>query len=157
MAFNSVTYRQDLINVPNNVTHPSFSQLSGWAKEDSGHRLVNRKTNEEMVGIIVGKISEYRLLCGPVGNFHLDSKFAKDYSAAKFQLDLGIPDEPALVPIFKSSVATLLKVEKNISTTKDNRYLLTDSGDMTTIQFSSKLFEKRVRNIPKLTLLALIK
>ena len=107
---------------------------------------MNRKTTEEMVGIIVGKISDYRLLCGPTGNFHLDSRFSTDFSAAKFQLDLGIPDEPALVPVFKNSVATLLKVEKNISTTKDNRYLLADSGDMTTIRFSSKLFEKRVRH-----------
>ena len=144
MAFNSLTYRDELITLPTSVAHPSFSQTAAWTKDGSGHCLVTKNCRDNLVGVLVGKISDHRLFCSPSGNYCLQSKFSSEFCDAKFQLNVGIPDEPALIPIFRNSVSTLLKLQKSISTTNDNRYLLEDDGDLATIRFSMKMFDKRV-------------
>ena len=107
--------------------------MAAWTKEGSGHSLVSKNSSDNLVGVLVVKISDYRLLCSPMGNFRTDSSFSSSFSSAKFQLSVGIPDEPPLVPVFRSAVASLHKLQKSISTTNTNKYLLEDEGDLTTI------------------------
>jgi hypothetical protein len=149
MAFNSVTYANGLLTLPTSVAHPSFSHAAAWTKEGSGHSLVTRNSRDDLVGVLVGKISDHRLFCNPMGNYRPDSRFSTDFSNTKFQFTVGIPEEQVLVPVFRNAVANLLKIQKAISTTNDNKYLLEDDGDLTSVRFSMKMFEKRVSNHAK--------
>ena len=145
MVFNARAYKEELVALPNCLAHPHFVEKVGWTKQDTGHLLVSQSTGEEIVAITVGKVSPFRLQCGPAGNFRSDSKVQNDFSKAKFQLTLDMPEEPALVPVYKAGLTTLTKLQKSASSTNDNRNLLQDEGDLTSIRFAAKLFEKRVR------------
>jgi hypothetical protein len=144
MAFDSATYANGLLNLPASVAHPSFPHAAAWGKDGSGHSLVTRNSRDDLVGIIVGKISDHRLFCSPIGNYRPDSKFSTDFSNTKFQFTVSIPEEQALVPGFRNGITNLIKIQKAISTTDNNKYLLEDEGDLTSVRFFMKMFEKRV-------------
>lgn len=145
MVFNTLSYKDELISLPNCLAHPRFIEQAGWGKQDTGHVLVSQSTGDELVAITIGKVSPYRLLCGPEGNFRAESKVQSDFSKAKFQLTLDLPDEPALVPVYRAGLSTLMRLQKSASATGDNRNLLQDEGDLASIRFAAKIFEKRVR------------
>jgi hypothetical protein len=144
MAFDAVAYRNQLQLEDACITKPSFFHSVGWSKEGSGHVLVTKSTGETVVPIMIGKVSEHRLQCDPTGNFRIESNFSNDFSKTKFSFSAGILDEPALKPTFLNAVSTLNKLQKSLSTTNDNRNLIDDEGDMSSIRFSAKMFEKRV-------------
>lgn len=143
MPFDSVAYRDEMLCVPSFVAHPSFCNSIGWAKEGSGHGLAWKKSGDSVVCVIVGKVSDYRLQCSPVGNYRLDSQFGS-YSSAKFQLSMGVPEERALGTTYMTCMANLVKLQNAISSTGINRYLLEDEGALASMRCSSKIFEKRV-------------
>jgi hypothetical protein len=144
MPFDTETYQNELISLPNCVAHPDFIQSAGWGKDDTGHVLVSKSTDEALIGIVVGKVSPSRLQCGPSGDFRADSKFNTNFHKAKFKLTLDIADEPVLVPIFTVGVSNLSKIQKSASITGENRNLLEGEGDLASIQFGAPIFEKRV-------------
>ena len=145
MVFNAVSYKDELISLPNCLAHPRFIEKAGWGKQATGQILVSQSTGEELIAITIGKVSPYRLFCGPGGNFRAESKVQSDFSKAKFQLNLDLPDEPALVPVYKAGLSTLMRLQKSASATGDNRNLLQDEGELASIRFAAKIFEKRVR------------
>ena len=147
MVFDAVLYRDELISLPNCLAHPRFIKKAGWGKEDTGHVLVYQSTGDDLVAIIVGKVSPYRLLCGPDGNFRAESKVQSDFSKAKFQFTLDMPDEPALLPVYKAGLSTLTKLQKSASVTGDNKNLLQDENDVASIRFAARIFEKRVSHL----------
>lgn len=144
MVFDSVSYRDELISLPNCLANPHFVEAAGWAREDTGHVLVSRTTSENLVAIITGKVSPFRLQCGPAGNFRPESKVQNDFTKAKFQLTLDAPDEAALVPIYETGVSTLNRIQKSATLTSDNRNLFQDEGKTPSIRLATKIFEKRV-------------
>jgi hypothetical protein len=144
MVFNSVSYRDELLFFPYCLANPHFIEAAGWAREDTGHVLVSRTTNENLVAIITGKVSPFRLQCGPAGNFQPESKVQNDFSKAKFQLMLDAPDEPALVPLYETGVSTLNRLQKSATLTNDKRNLFQDEGKTPSIRLAAKIFEKRV-------------
>ena len=145
MVFDSVSYRDELLELPNCLANPHFIEAAGWAREDTGQVLVSRANSEELVAIIVGKVSPFRLQCGPAGNFRPESKVQNDFSKAKFQLTLERPDEAALMPIYDTGVSTLMRLQKSATSTNDNRNLFQDDGTTPSIRLGTKMFEKRVR------------
>ena len=82
--------------------------------------LVSRTSSENLVAIVTGKVSPFRLQCGPAGNFRADSKVQGNFSKAKFQFSLDPPDEPAIVPIYDAGLSTLMRLQKSASVTGDN-------------------------------------
>jgi hypothetical protein len=113
-------------------------------REDTGNVLVSRTSSENLIAIVAGKVSPFRLQCGPAGNFRAESKVQSDFSKAKFQLTLDPPDEPAMVPIYDARVSTLMRLQKSALVTGDNRNLFQDEGKTASIRLSTKIFDKRV-------------
>jgi len=144
MAFNSVSYKDALVARSDFISHPLFLKDGGWAKEGSGHVLASKSAGEDLVGVIVGKVSPHRLQCSPVGNYQVDSKVQPDFTKAKFQFTLDSPDELALKATFRSAVSSLLRLQNNISTTGSNKNLVEGEGDTASVHFSTKIFNKRV-------------
>jgi len=144
MAFDPVSYRDELISLPNCLGNPRFIDAAGWAREDTGNVLVSRTSSENLVAIIAGKVSPFRLQCGPAGNFRAESKVQSDFSKAKFQLTLDPPDGTAMAPIYDAGMSTLMQLQKSASSTSDNRNLFQDEGKTPSIRLSTKIFEKRV-------------
>jgi hypothetical protein len=94
MVFDSVAYRDELLSLPNCLGDPNFIETAGWVREDTGNVLVSRTSSENLVAIVTGKVSPFRLQCGPAGNFRAESKVQSDFSKAKFQLTLDPPMNP---------------------------------------------------------------
>jgi hypothetical protein len=60
---------QQNMAMPTYVANPSFAQRIGWQREGAGHELVMKSSSESAVCIIVGHVLDYRLHCGPAGNY----------------------------------------------------------------------------------------
>jgi hypothetical protein len=71
------TYRARLLQNTSYIPGPAFVDKLRWDNEDSGHVLVDGNTNSHLVAIVVGRVSENKLNCGPAGNYlGSDAEFA---------------------------------------------------------------------------------
>lgn len=145
MAFDAADFRDQLESTPMYIGNPSLLQSAGWVRNMSGHDLVHKSSGEILIGILVAKISDFRLQCTPSGNFRTDTKFEKEFKKAKFQFSAGIPDEQILESTFNNAVANLIKLQKTHSTTGVNRNLVEDNASSVFVRFGANIFEKRVR------------
>jgi hypothetical protein len=127
MAFDATAYRDQIESMLICVGNPGFLPSAGWVQNMSGHELVYKNSGEILVGVLVAKISEFRLQCGPSGNFRADSNFQRDFKKAKFQFNAGVPDDPILESTFQNTIANLVKLQKTRSVTGVNRNLLDDN------------------------------
>jgi len=144
MAFDAAAYHDQLDLTLMFVGNPAFLQSAGWIQNMSGHDLVYKNSGEVLVGILVAKISEFRLQCGPSGNFRTDSSFQREFKKAKFQFNAGVPDDPILEPAFNSAISNLVKLQKTRSVTGVNKNLLDNNANSFSIRFGANIFEKRV-------------
>lgn len=89
-----------------------------------GHIAVDNSTASPMVAVVVGKINDARLNCGPGGNF--TPKFG-NFEKAKFTFILSRPHEPAYSEDWERMLTTLDKVQNSIASTNSKRDLVDTS------------------------------
>lgn len=104
-----------------------------------GHVAIDKSSCNPLVAIVVGKVNEFKLTCGPTGNFNL--KF-NTLDKAKFCFTLKCPPEPAYLEDWEKLLIAMDKVQSGIALTIDRHNLL----DTTTksLRFSALIFEKKV-------------
>ena len=106
--------------------------------------LVEKPAGCDMVAVVVGKVIDSRLNCGPVGSHRLQYG---PLEKAKYQFTIGQPDEPVLAQEFEKAVAALVKLQAFIGRTGHPRYLVINEGISTNLRFSSPIFEPWVSSI----------
>ena len=94
-----------------------------------GHIAVDNSTASPMVAVVVGKINDARLNCGPGGNF--TPKFG-NFEKAKFTFILSRPHEPAYSEDW----------ERMFASTNSKRDLVDTSTR--SLRFGAPIFTKRV-------------
>lgn len=97
-----------------------------------------------MVSVIVGRVLEHRLYCGPNGNYlDSDSKFGT-LATAKFQLQLGRPIGSVFALDYKKVLENVAKLQAQVASTQDRRNFLINDGGIRNLRFTRRVFEKRV-------------
>lgn len=100
-------------------------------------------TNEDAVLILVGKVLDDRLFCGPSGNWSPNNTFG-GLRTAKYNFTLGLPDEDAFTNDFTSAFKTLGTLQNNIASTPHRLHFLLGEGEQfSTLRFATPVFEKR--------------
>lgn len=140
MAHNSNLHRDSLRKLQVYAASITFLKNVGWTQAQVGHVAINKSSCNPLVAIAVGKVNEFKLTCGPTGNFN--PKF-NTLDKAKFCFTLECPPEPAYLEDWEKLLIAMDKVQSGIALTKDRRNLL----DTTTksLRFSAPIFEKKVR------------
>ena len=102
-----------------------------------------KTTNEDAVLILVGKVLDDRLFCGPSGNWSPNNTFG-GLRTAKYNFTLGLPDEDAFTSDFTSAFKTLGTLQNNIASTPHRLHFLLGEGEQfSTLRFATPVFEKR--------------
>ncbi|KAF8231594.1 hypothetical protein L208DRAFT_1024318, partial [Tricholoma matsutake] len=99
-----------------------FFSKFGWKRHGTGHVLVNRDNGAEAVCVIVGKVINDRLCCGPLVNY--SEKYPKPLQDTKNTFILTCPQDAGLGEDFNRFLKTMLAVQGNITSTKDDRFFL---------------------------------
>lgn len=137
-------YRFHLLQSNTYVPNPLFLQNVRWQYEDAGHVLVDTATSSNMVAVVVGRVLEHRLYCGPNGNYlDSDSKFGT-LATAKFQLQLGRPIGSVFAMDYDKVLESVAKVQAQVASTQDRRNFIVTDGGIRNLRFARKIFEKRV-------------
>ena len=139
MPHNSPAHRDSLHKLDAYVAGPTFLKNTAWSPGDMGHIAVDNSTASPMVAVVVGKINDARLNCGPGGNF--TPKFG-NFEKAKFTFILGCPHEPAYSEDWEHMLTTLDKVQNTIASTNSKRDLVDTSTR--SLRFGAPIFTKRV-------------
>ncbi|EGN95234.1 hypothetical protein SERLA73DRAFT_155353 [Serpula lacrymans var. lacrymans S7.3] len=104
--------------------------------------VITKQTGNESAMIIVGKVKDFKLFCGPNGNF-INRSYGT-LAGAKFQFTLGVPEQPALVDDFNKGFDNLLKVQSSTAATTDRCYFLEEQRRIKTVRFITPIFDKIV-------------
>jgi len=143
MPFNSPAHRDSLHGLANYVAAATFLSKVGWKQDGYAHMVKEKTTNEDAVLILVGKVLDDRLFCGPSGNWSPNNTFG-GLRTAKYNFTLGLPDEDAFTSDFTSAFKTLGTLQNNIASTPHRLHFLLGEGEQfSTLRFATPVFEKR--------------
>lgn len=100
-------------------------------------------TNKDTVLIIVGKVLDDYLFCGPSGNWSTNNTFG-GLKTAKYNFTLTQLDEDAFTIDFTSAFKTLGTLQNNVALTPHRLHFLQGEGEQfNTLRFTTPVFEKR--------------
>ncbi|KAF8067608.1 hypothetical protein FPV67DRAFT_1364958, partial [Lyophyllum atratum] len=120
----------------------SLSRL-GWKREGMGNVLVNKKTSEKLVAVIVGEVLDEGLCCGPLGNFTKTGDYPRPLASAKNTFVLGKPTTmPGFNADWDQSIRVIRNWEDSIAMTDTRNNFVDTVGDDSILRFSSPCFEK---------------
>ena len=138
-------YRLDLLQSKSYVPCALFLQNVRWQYDDVGHVLVDASSGSNMVAVIVARVLEHQLRCGPTGNyFDSDSKLFT-LATAKYLLQLGRPIGSVFAVDYDKVLENIAKIQAQIASTQDRRNFVIPDGVIRNLRFARNIFEKRVR------------
>lgn len=143
--FNSVAYCDYLGKLRNYVASAAFISNIGWRNKGYSQVQCHKETCEDMICIMMGKVSSYKLNTGPIRNYN--KQFNVPFFKAKHQFTLSTPNEPALIHDFQASISALAKAQEAIENSEDCVHMIVQEGAEQAVRFSSNIFTKRVRGI----------
>jgi len=102
------------------------------------------------VAVVIGRVLEHRLCCGPNGNYlNLDSEFIT-LATAKFQLQLGRPIGTVFAIDYDKVLENAAKIQAQVASTQDRRNFIIPDGASRNLRFARKVFQKRDHIITEL-------
>jgi hypothetical protein len=137
---------KSLSTSPNYLGNPDFVNHVGFKQAANGNLLADKVTKEPRIIAVIGRVVDYRLRCGPTGNYSSSSPFGT-LADAKFQFYIGEGDSEELVAEFLKYIKTLERIQDVIASPGlKKRNLLELLGPHKNIRFSVPVFQKRVSN-----------
>ena len=139
MAHNSNLHLDSLQKLQVYAVSITFLKNVGWTQGQVGHVAINKSSCNPLVAIAVSKVNEFKLTCGPTGNFN--PKF-NTLDKAKFCFTLECPPEPAYLEDWEKLLIAMDKVQSGIALTKDRHNLLDTTPKVYNLvhQFSKKRY-----------------
>ncbi|KAF8256856.1 hypothetical protein EI94DRAFT_169247 [Lactarius quietus] len=99
--------------------------------------------SSNVVAVVIGRVLEHRLCCGPNGNYlNLDSEFIT-LATAKFQLQLGRPIGTVFAIDYDKVLENAAKIQAQVASTQDRRNFIIPDGASWNLRFARKVFQKR--------------
>lgn len=137
-----VSHQATLHLLPYYGAHPDFVAGVGWRLGKNGHVLFDKKSKIAAVSTVVGRVLEYKLNCGPSGNY-INSEYGS-LQTAKYELHLEKPTETLFASDFDTVLKNLMSLQDLVAGTDDRRNLIVKEGEDFHLRFATKVFEKRV-------------
>jgi hypothetical protein len=105
--------------------------------------LKNKRDGEDAVVIVIGKVVQDRIYCGPVGNWSTDNRWGS-LKTSKYTFSIGKPDDEQFGQDFETAFRMLGKLQSNIAVTRNREHLLLGEGEkIHNIRFTANVFEER--------------
>ena len=142
MAFSGPAERNRLIHTAQYCASPNWISRVGWANSKSGQLLVNAKTGEEAICVVVGVVSETRFKMGPTGNYNPEFNKLTD---AKYTFVMDEPKNPDFRPDWSTAIKALEEAENLIHGSKDHRYFIEKIGNLRSLRLSARVLQEKVR------------
>ncbi|KAG2741364.1 hypothetical protein P692DRAFT_20668848, partial [Suillus brevipes Sb2] len=105
MSFNAHAYHTQKIHVANYLASPRVLESTLWQHTSNGFEVANQEDQSPFIGILVGRVSPFRLKCGPAGN-HI-KKEVSPLAKAKYQFHLTRPADHELGMDFDAGISVL--------------------------------------------------
>jgi hypothetical protein len=141
--FNCTSHRSGLHGLRNYVAAAAFLSNVGWAQDGFAHMLKNKDNRDDAVVIVVGKVIDDRLFCGPTGNWATGNQYGS-LEGAKYTFVLGQPEEEVFASDFDIAFKALGKIQSSVASMSHRMHFLIGEGEkFNSLRFSTNVFEKR--------------
>ncbi|KAG0693311.1 hypothetical protein DFH29DRAFT_1007405 [Suillus ampliporus] len=121
MSFDVHAYHVEKAHHPNYLASGAALNSPMWQHTDTGIELANESDQTPFIGVIVGRVSPFRLKCGPSGN-HIEGKVSP-LTKSKYQFHITRPADHDLAADYHASIATLEALQKQVARTCHIPYL----------------------------------
>ena len=132
-----------LKQLSNYAASPQLPSLVRWKPGEGGHILVAKDTSKLFVAVAIVQVYDYKLNCGPNGNFIKPD--IGSLENAKYQFYAGRPADLLFGEDFPKIYTNLAKLQSDIAVTKQHKDMLYTDASAKMIRFARAVFEKRVR------------
>ncbi|KAG2144810.1 hypothetical protein BD769DRAFT_1306517, partial [Suillus cothurnatus] len=133
-----------LLKLPTYLASPVIPSTIIWMRETLGHVAIDRNTNREFSGVVVGHVDPQKLNCSPDGN-HVSDKV--ELEKAKFHLQLTRPLETGFAEDFDRAVENVEKIQAKIASSPNRRNIILKEIEGKFLRFTTNMFEKRIPRI----------
>lgn len=142
MSFDAHSYHVEKRSLPNYLGSPNVIGSTMWQHTATGLELARKEDQMPFTGIVVGRVSPFRLKCGPAGN-HMNSEVSP-LVKAKYQFHLCRPADHELGVDFDASMATLDAMQKQVGKTGHCKNMLIEDITGTMLRCVKTIFSMRV-------------
>jgi hypothetical protein len=142
MSFNVHAYHTQKIHVPNYLASPRLLESTVWQHTSNGFEVANQEDQSPFIGILVGRVSPFRLKCGPAGN-HI-KKEVSPLVKAKYQFHLARPADHELGMDFDAGISVLEALQNQVGSGKEHKNMIVTDVAGKMVHMVKNVFEKRV-------------
>lgn len=142
MTFDPKTYHDTHWTLSNHIS--SLNVLDGtiWQHGKSGLELIDENNELPVKLVTVGRVSAYRLKCGPAGN-HIANGMSP-LEKAKYQFHISRPAHHDLAEDYQAGISTLEALQSQVATTKHRGSMIVEDVTGKMIRFIKNVFTLRV-------------
>ncbi|KAG6379574.1 hypothetical protein JVT61DRAFT_10078 [Boletus reticuloceps] len=140
-------YPNRLKKLQNYAASPELPSLLQWKPAEAGHALVWKTTKELFVGVAVVQVYNYRLNCGPNGNY-INPDVGK-FVRSKFQFYSGRPSDSNFSEDYLKLFSNLEKLQQEIAVTKSRRDMLFVDASGKMLRFAKAIFMEREKPLKR--------
>ena len=143
MTFNCTSYQNGLHALRNYVAAAAFLSNVGWAQDGFAHMLKNKDTRDDAVVMVIGKVIDDCLFCGPTGSWLTGNQYGS-LEGAKYTFVLGWPKEEVSASDFDITFKALGKIQSSVVSMPHRMHFLIGEGEkFNFLRFSTNIFKKR--------------
>lgn len=133
--------RDRLLNSSAYAANVNFPDPFSWHSQRTGQILVKKKTKQNAVIAVVGRVLENRLHCSAQGNF--GNREGEKLAKAKYHLLLGKPDKTVFATDFETALHKLHGLQNSIATWPERENFIVRDNQQTVLRFTRAIFEER--------------
>jgi hypothetical protein len=124
MSFDAHAYHIEKSRLTNYLASPNVLNSTIWQHTSTGLEVVNEEDLLPFTGIVVGRVSAFRLKCGPEGN-HINGGVSP-LDKSKYQFHITRPANRELAEDYQSAIGTLEALQNQVGRTVQHKNMVID-------------------------------
>jgi len=124
MSFDAHAYHVEKSQVKNYLASPNVLNSTMWQHTSTGVEVVNEEDLLAFTGIMVGRVSPFRLKCGPEGN-HINGNVSP-LEKSKYQFHITRPANRELAADYQAALSNLEALQNQVGRTHQHRNMIVD-------------------------------
>jgi hypothetical protein len=142
MVHDFVSYHSNLLLLPSYIACPGSLTGISWQCENTGHVVINKTTNSNMVILIVRRVVNLHLFASLNGNYSADT--FGGFLKAKYHFLLGKPEKTLFEQDHTLVMERLEKIQSQIVNMPQCLNFLVTDGPNKNVHFMQNVFTARV-------------